>query len=182
MTKRDALSISLKILGVVCLYKGVIYVISAGYSMATGLGAMKDQVNLYWYSASAILGPILLLAMAYILLRWADAISRKLVREDAEFPLPASNLWEKPVFVLALKVVGVVCLTIGVPDVVRGIGYFVALRPPGFFLARYVAREAVGGVFLLALGLYLISGGKHLVAFAFKERGSGPIPSQEGEP
>jgi hypothetical protein len=168
VTKRDALSVSLKILGLVTLYRAVWTVIVMWVGVLV-LAEARKSADFYARLTWSILVPVLLLAAGCILLRWGDTIAAKLVRQDAELPAIPTTGWQKPVFVVALKVVGVVFLVNGLAGLAR-----VATQAGSvlWLFTGYARAQTYHSIVLIALAIYLLSGAKHLVAFAFKERKS----------
>lgn len=171
MTKRDLLAAFLKILGVA-------YATFAVFNLGTlfmpweFMGSTVRN-NQFWVSlwVSAVFF-ITVLAIVFVLLRWGDGIARKLERDNSPLPPLATGEWEKPLFILSLRVAGVVCLIWGVP----GLIYYLAqviyaawtnLSGSGYVdLAwPYLLRDIV----MVVLGAYLLRGGKHVVRFGFRE-------------
>ncbi|MFH0803068.1 MAG: hypothetical protein V2A78_11895 [bacterium] len=145
----------------------------------------------YVFLAAYILEVILSLVFAYILLRWGDFIAGKLVPADSEIlSLDAEELKRRPVFILALKIIGVFCLILGIPQLAKVLAVLTfggnkqviiqggAIYPPA--LCNQSGEIASALVFLI-IGGYLISGGRHLVEFAFKETKS-PLRSEHFDP
>jgi hypothetical protein len=178
VTKRDALSVSLKIIGLVALYRTVFVGIMMVSSTLLRLEMMAKSQSFYAYLTWQIIWVVLSLAAGCILLKWGDRIAARLVRQDAELPaIPASG-WQKPVFVVALKVVGVVCLVNGVAGFARAAASAAHASSVLRLFTGYPRGEGYYSIVLIALAVYLLSGAKHLVAFAFKER-KGPGTATE---
>ena len=170
MTKRDILSISLKILGVVSIMRAVAYIPAVGMAISMFLRNLLSVRGIsYSYLGTTIIPPVLTLVIAYILLKWGDSIASRLLRVDSELPA-LDTQWEVPAFTLALKIIGVLCLT-------RIIGaiqsLFIFIRIPGQNAGITNPRTLAGMIAAIAyllIGVYLISGGKHLVKLAFRGR------------
>lgn len=163
MTKRDILSVTFKILGVVYVMKMIaslpliVTVVSAFCQRHSS--ELLEGINLSWCLGATIAYPILACIMACVLLRWGDLIAEKLIRVDTTLSVPDISQWQKPIFLLSLRIVGLVCVVKGIPNVVHAL---VSLSFRGL--------RTVSPVMLLILGAYLLLGGKHLVKFAFRER------------
>ena len=178
MTKRDALSVSLKILGVVALYRALFGAIMTFGSMAWRL-EVSQSLDFPLYLTMSVVQYVLALAAGCVLLMWGDRIAARLVRQDAELPTIAATGWQKPVFVVALKVVGIVCLVNGLPRFARTAALAAFTRTFPRYATPQGAGEALYAIVLIALGVYLLSGARHLVAFAFKERNR-PLTDTKG--
>ena len=151
----------------VCLIKAAtmlppigIYIGSAGRESPFGY-------NGYWALALVVLSLVVLLAIAVFLLRRGDWIAERLVPIDSTVLTTVTDVgqWGRDAFVLSVKVIGVVCLIKGLPELASGLAE-VARR--GRYVDWYSSFRFVSGVVLLILGAYFISGGKHLVEFAFR--------------
>ena len=117
------------------------------------------------YLALGTLPFFLTLVIGYILLKWGDSIARKLIRVDSEVPAFDAQ-WEMPAFTLALRVVGVLCLTRIISTLQSSFRY---LGQPAVINIRTLTG-IIAAVAYLLIGVYLISGGKHLVKLAFRKR------------
>lgn len=184
MTKRDIFSISLKFLAVLCLLYAAMAIprfISLGGML---FQPIRQGFMPYVFLAAEILETILSLVFAYILLRWGDFIAGKLVPADSEIlSLDAEELKRRPVFILALKIIGVVCLIQGIPQLAQVLAVLSfggnkqviiqggAIYPPAL---GNQSGEIASALVLLIIGGYLISGGRYLVEFAFRKN---KIPS-----
>jgi len=163
MTKRDVLSISLKILGVTSITRAVVYVPMMGYFVIPQRSGYSAR---YLALGTTVILPFfLMLAIGYILLKWGDSIASKLIRVDSEVPA-FDTQWEMPAFTLALRVVGVLCLTRIISALQSSFRF---LGQPAVMNSQTLAGIIAAAAYLL-IGVYLISGGKHLVKLAFRKR------------
>jgi len=173
MTKRDVLDLALKVLGVYCVIRAVpeLYMI-IGCLAESHKESAGDRVFL----AVMLLVPVLWIAIAAVLLMKADALARALVKEDAAVPAMGAPDWEVQVFGLALKVVGVVCLAIGIPYLGLTITSFLSAftEQHGTMSVSVAIVRALPGIvysaLLLAIGAYLSFCTEHLVAFSFRKQ------------
>ncbi|NIM89936.1 MAG: hypothetical protein GTO17_03205 [Candidatus Aminicenantes bacterium] len=169
MTKRDIVSISLKILGVFSVIYAVRQISRIAYAISIVIAQSERGLSSVGFLFGTIPSIILPLVVAYILLRWGDLIAKRLEREDSKIPTLGENGWEKPVFILSLRIVGVVCLIRSIPDLFNLLIRFAS--EGGIYIS--ISPEIWGGLFssivLLIIGLYLISGGKRFVKFVLKE-------------
>jgi hypothetical protein len=172
MTKRDVLSVALKIMGVYCLFTAIVSIPTIGF----GISMATQVYGEVWMLITSIMYPIWLIGFAYVFIQFSEVFAEKLIPEDTQIPSVDMSQLEKPIFVLAVRIIGVISLARGVPELVK----FIVLSPTW----RYEAMTArswenmAGGIALLGFGIYLLSGGKQLVAFAFKEK-TKPDPLDE---
>lgn len=169
MTKRDIFSVALKILGVVSIMRVVESVLVIGMGLATIFGEPKqimDFYNPHWFLWTGIVSFILWLIMSYLLLRWGDLFAQKLIHDESIISLSDREQWEKPVFILSLKVIGVVCLVMGLP---RLIDFFFDFAVRHWHQKSLTSSNInVNAIVLVIFGVYLISGGRHLVEFVYR--------------
>ena len=121
MTKRDILSVALKILGVISIMRVIESVFVIGMGFATMFGkpeVIPDVYNPDLFMWTGIISFVLWITMAYLLLRWGDLFAEKLIRDDSIITILDNNLWERPVFILSLRIIGVVCLAMGIPRLI----------------------------------------------------------------
>ena len=167
MTKRDILSVAFKILGVISVMYAVEYIfaIGIGFGMIFQQPGPGQNFNPYWYLGSAILSAFLSIAIAYTLLKWGNLIAQKLIRDDSTISILDSSQWERPIFILSLKIIGVVCLSRGIPELVKTLSGMA-------FLSKHQRTSLfnIDAIVSLIIGVYLISGGKRLVEFAYREK------------
>lgn len=170
MTKRDVLSVALKVLGAWCIVHSLSFLLTIGISLQALLRSSQGDVTLRPMLIWGSVGFVLVLCAAYILLRFGDGIARRLAPIDSELSALGPSAWEKPVFVLSLRIIGVVCLVRGIPQLVRPIATLV-------LQGRYATlgnldnwASLIAAIVYLLLGAYLLSGGKHLVAWAYPEK------------
>jgi len=166
MTKQDVLSISLKILGVVYITRAVLYVPMIGYFILPQGSVDSTRYRTLGLPSpgfTVILPFFLILVIGYILLKWGDSIARKLIRVDSEVPAFDAQ-WEMPAFTLALRVIGVFCLT----RIISTLQSSFSWQPAEMDISYLVGIIAAAAYLLI--GVYLIAGGKHLVKFAFRKQ------------
>ena len=179
MTKRDILSIAFKILGVISIMRVIESVFAIGMGFAWRLGKPEVLTEYYdpqWFLWTGILAFVLWLAIAYFLLRWGDLFAEKLIRYDSVMPLPDNDQWERPVFILSLKVIAVVCLAMGIPRLIDSL-FDLILSATGHWHQKSpsVSNINVNAIVLVIFGLYLISGGRRLVEFVFRKRSGSTV-------
>ena len=184
MTKRDIFGLALKIIGIIAVMWAILRIPAVGM----GIGALFQEPSepLYrhyaiWHFVGAITTPILLLIMAYVLLRWGDAISNKLVRKDSEISILGDENWEKRIFVLALRISGVVALLFGVPRLIRVVEQLIMRWDFTSIIVYYDTFGAAGSIALVVLGLYLLFDGTRFIDIAFRKQKAQPVSDKEGQ-
>ncbi|MFB3895302.1 MAG: hypothetical protein ACE14V_03265 [bacterium] len=179
MTKRDVLSIAFKIIGVYFISLAILSLSTFALSIAALFQPERDAVfGSYGTSIIMIIYPFWLLGFAYVFFRFGDSITELLLPDDAKLPELDINRYHKPIFRLTLRIFGVYCLVRGIPEIA---GFIVRVSQTNLesIIYSFDFGNAVSGIILLVLGGYLITGGKRLVEFAFKEK---PIKPNTTEP
>ena len=190
MTKRDVLSVALKVVGIILLIyavvgipRTVIYVILMLSRRVPGL--LHHTLEAWLQVAAAALFIIL----AGMLIGFADGIARKLVREDRELSIPRVD--ERPLFGVALRVIGVVLVVQAIPEVLRllaepalqvkhGTGTLGWQLYKEFWTKHWVAHwaQTIQCAASLLLGLYLVAGARQFVDLLYRER---PVAAEADE-
>jgi hypothetical protein len=169
MTKRDVLSVALKTIGVICMLYAI-FDISLGLSALSWRSRYREETGFYWLVATIVTATVLLLCMAYVLLKWGDAIANRLIQGDAQLPAVGAGEWEKPVFSLAMRILGAMSIVRTVPSLLTQL----ARTPFRAFFMPQGWGEVAGFAVILLIGLYLLFGARHLVEFLFREKSQTP--------
>lgn len=120
MTKRDVMSIALRIMGLIIVYQ---ILVSAPGVFAT-IAYMRQwspaqepfASNPAPYIMSMILNLVLMLLVSYALIFHADRISEKLIGIDSTpSTLPTTAMSEISIFTTAIRIIGVYELAVGIP-------------------------------------------------------------------
>jgi uncharacterized membrane protein len=176
MTKRDVLSIAFKILGIISIMRVIESVFAIGMGVAWRFGKSEVATEYYdpqWFLWTGILSFVLWFAMAYFLLKWGDLFAQKLIRDDNVISLPDKDQWERPVFILSLKIIAVVYLIMGIPGLIRLLFDLVVSATGHWHQKPIISTNInVNAIVLVIFGVYLLSGGKYLVEFVYRERQS----------
>lgn len=165
MTKRDAMAMALRVIGVWQI--AAVLAMIPRYVVQIVFAAIRDPVSTdVRMSALAMgLGPPCLLVVAIVLLRWPDAIARRLVVDDGPFPVPAVAGNEARVLRLAFRIVGTAALALGARELLK---WLAEMHPYSWRSVR-----DTGGWVPLALailfGAYLLSGARHLLRFTLRK-------------
>jgi len=182
MTKRDLLSMALNVLGVFTLIHFVADTPRLlSFAVEMGSGKISGMANPKLFAAMEIVSLVLYIFFSVILIFRGDVISRKLIRDNSDLVLPNDNRWDEKIFVLALRVVGVVLVVQAIPNLLNilvtqavwahasaGLGFAYALA------TRWAT--VVQAVVTIAMGAYLVSGASYLVGLIFRDRSTEPEP------
>jgi hypothetical protein len=155
ISKRDILEISCKVLGLICLIRGIVYLSPVAF------------MNLS--SFAYLVGPFVFhLASAFILLKWSRNIASFMVREDQPVELKVEGDWQRPVYTLCLRVVGAVVCIKAVPTIIRAISEIILRSriPNATPVTGWLSL--IWAIVYLALGIYFIGGAKEVVRIALK--------------
>jgi hypothetical protein len=175
MTKRDVLAVALRVLGVYCVIQALTLVPMIGFYLTGDIRVDGHAAQQFVFTASLILVLVLYVAVGGVLVGKAEAFAQRLIRLDAAAPALGAPDWERQFFVLALKIIGVVCLAMGLADLGRILtdtvirwSHWPQSEKVQFVLAGLLPSGVEAGL-LLAVGAYLLTGARHLVAFVFRE-------------
>jgi uncharacterized membrane protein len=169
MTKRDVLSISLKIVGVYSVIYAVRLIPNFALAISMVFQQSRQNPSSFWFLAWSITAFVLALAATYILLRWGDSIAKKLIKENSEISAFAAKDWEKSILNLSLRIIGVVCLIRGIPELFNSLIRLTSLGAEQRFVSPNYWGGLISAIVLLIIGAYLISGGKKLIKFTLPE-------------
>ena len=173
MTKRNILSIALKILGVITLMYTIVLISNIGYAIGLLFAPHDTVYTLYavrWHFVSTLVYPILAFIFGLILLKWGDAITKKLIREDTEVDVTLTEDWEKRVFLISLKIIGVIWLIRGIPDMIKAIGEVVMRWYVYYAMTSHIIGVVIGSCLSVLIGVYLLIDGRYFVKLAFREQ------------
>ncbi|MCE5322195.1 hypothetical protein LLG46_02640 [bacterium] len=167
MTKRDALSISLKVLGVISLAYAILIIPNLFLSTAMPISSITQGISrstFIWIDAIAI---VLYATLSCWLIASSDSLSRMMVKDDSPVSLPESLREKKAVFILAVRVLGVVFS-------VQGIGFLAGII--GDMSFKYLSRalaiiqwsRILDFVLYLGVGAYLLLCSRQFAAFIYR--------------
>lgn len=173
MTQRNILSVALKILGVAILMYTIVLISKVGYAIGL-LFAPHDTVYTFyvvrWHFVWTLVYPIFAFICGLILLKWGDAITKKLIREDTEVDVTPTEGWERRIFLISLRIIGVISLIRGVPDFTKAIGELVMRWYIYYYMTSHVISVIVASSLSVLIGIYLLIDARHLVRLAFREQ------------
>ena len=178
MTKRDVLSIAFKILGVVALMYTIVLIPNIGMAIRMLFQSHPDNYQSYmslWYFINTLVWPVGAFSMGYILIRWGDNIANKIVKDDKPLSMKVTEDWDKRIFNLALKIIGVIWLIKGIPELIKSIGELIMRWYVYYYSISHIIGVIISGAVSLILGIYLIANGKYLIKLAFGEQVVGAI-------
>lgn len=159
VTLRDVLAVSCKVLGLYFLVSAV----------TTSMILFPNLVvfeGVFWRMNVAQSGIVVTNAVgAFLLLRYSERISCLLIREDKPVPDAGAPDWQRALFVLSMRVVGVVVILNAIKEVTVQLGNYGFLRIASLTMPipASVWSEGLAAVMYLGLGLHLIGGGRLFV-------------------
>ena len=165
MKKQDILSVAIKIMG-------ISYFIQFVFAAALSITQLQMALSNCIYIIGAVVGLILMVVTASFLLQKSDYIANKLISDDKELTITAPSGWEKAVFVLALRITGLICLIKVIPgsiNVLINLAYEIA-REGTIPFRSYRSMSLIGAIVQILIGVYLISGGATIVNFTYKHK------------
>ena len=170
MTKQVIFSTALMIIGILSLLLACVIIRAILLPDYGPYPASRGQNQTVYYSMCAVL-LLLNLAIAFIFLRHSNSVTKKFLGDDANPMTEDSMRLQSNAVQLAIRVSGVVVLTKGVYRLAEPVCLMVVdmVRFPQFRTWRdwWSVLIALG---YIAIALYLIKGGKHIMRFAFRSR------------
>jgi len=169
MTRRDILSIAVKILGIYFLVQAIRF-LPFLVTIVRELPYGQERSAFISFAVAQVGAVLVSLVVAIILLKWSDGIAARLTKHYKSEPLPSRRwLAKNELLELAFTVVGVVILANALPRIPQIIA---DLRYEGAFRERAYA-SAVAVAVRVVLGFYLALGAKGLVGLLRKLREAG---------
>jgi len=170
MTKRDVLSLALKILGVYSIIFAVRQIPNLVFAMSVLGPQPSSSPAPIWFLSSAAAPFFLSLIIAYILLRRGDSMAQKLIKEDKDIPSLSHMDWESLFFILSLRIAGVVCLLRGLPQLSNTLIRLSSLEEAQGVMSASHWGSLISAIVLLILGVYLLFGAKGFARFVLKDK------------
>ena len=156
ISKRDILEISCKVLGLICLIRGIVYLSSAPFIVNRTVFAYLLVPSLFYFVS------------ALILLKWSSSIAHLLMREDEPVELKEGKNWVKSLYTLSLRVVGAVVFIKAVPMIIGAILEIIfRSRVPSITTISAWIKLVLATVHLI-LGIYFVGGAKEIVRIAVR--------------
>lgn len=185
MTKRDLLSVAIRIVGVVLLLRAVEQLASGVYTQLLIASGTLRGFSLAQNATATLMAFLIAAVSGLVLLIFADAIGRLLVRQDKEASMPDVGANQAEWFGVAARVVGLVAVALGLPILVGTLVQAFAVAagetanmalPDKFTVlmialrASHLESAAYTGLVQIALGAYLIWGAEHFTRLVFRQR------------
>ena len=186
MTKRDVLSVALRIIGVLTLMSGLVY-IPVAFLFGLLQSLPGGQFNL-WYYVTTFSTLLVNIIVAFLLLRYADKIAGKFVRVDKELDIGLSADWDNHALLLAIRIVGVVTVIKGLVKLAQTTHIFTDSINYAWPDMPLQWDKLLAPCILILVGVYLIYGGGLIIRWAFRapririsETIDSPEPQDESE-
>jgi hypothetical protein len=156
MTKRAILTVALKILGVYFLWSGIVSlpIILVSLGSLNTIHALSPEIPEFVIVIALVLFQLLMIIFPVLLIRYSDLIAKKLIKSDPAAISLGKDLDSKGLFAVALKIIGVLLLTQGIPSIAKKL--LGMTGKPGFSIFSYAGLEIFGEIVRLLIGLCLI--------------------------
>lgn len=179
MTKKEIISLSLKLAGIYCL---IMSLSNLSFTSVTVISTLRQG---FWHMLTSItpfvsllisITPSILTLLfgAYLILsnKLPTRIASSMIQEDK----PTSLTFED-IQVLAFSIIGIWLLSIAIPNLFQIVArinvlFFTNQRLDSGYINSYFIPQIIATVLRLALGIYLFSGGKGLVKRRQKSYGT----------
>ena len=114
--------------------------------------------------------PLLYLIFAYVFIKYADAIARKLDPVERDIAILPDNDWPQVLYNTGVRLIGIYVVVTSVPEVInQGIKIVasyhqinIPLSPHRLGTLLDIWSEGIAAIIYLALGIYLLAGGSLL--------------------
>ncbi|MHC4190076.1 MAG: hypothetical protein ACYTBX_19150 [Planctomycetota bacterium] len=162
MTKREIVSLSLKLAGIYCL---IVSISHLGYAIMSVVSSLRRQG--FWSMLISItpfvllllsFTPFILLLLFGIYLIFSNKLPSKMASSMIQEE-KATCFTFQDIQVLAFSIIGVWLISSAIPNFIKPIVQIALQSAPPV----YIISQIVAAVLKLALGIYLFSGGKGLV-------------------
>lgn len=172
MTKKDVLSIAFKILGVVALMYTVVLIPNIGISIGWLFLPIKDSTSYvrFWQFAIALMWGVGSLTMGFVLLKWGNNITNVLIKEDKPIATKVPQDWDKRIYKISLKIIGVIWLMKGIPELAKAITGVIVRWHIYYYTLSHIISVLVSAIVSLVVGFYLITNGRYFIKLAFGEQ------------
>ena len=182
MTNRGVLSIAVKVLGLVFLAHAIANVPRTISFAMMLMGGRIVRTEEPWIATLEVASLILSFAIAAALLGSADGIARRLVRDDADVPLPGTEGRRRALFGVAARVLGLVLVVQAIPALLETFASSaLKVRIVSEAWGREMLGASVGKAWAeqwaaiirwgasLAIGAYLLLGAAKLASVLYRE-------------
>ena len=176
MTKKEIISLSLKLAGIYCLIMALSLL---GYTVPSVISSLSRQS--FWSMIISItpflllllsLTPFVLLLLFGFYLIFSNKLPSKMASSMIQEEKTTSFTFQD-IQVLAFSIIGVWLLASAIPTLIRPIVQIIlqhlnSQQSVSFFQISYYISQIVTAVLKLALGIYLFTGGKGLTKLSQK--------------
>jgi len=173
MTKKEIVSLSLKLAGIYCLIMAITHL---AYAIPSVVSSLRRQGLGFWDMLISIapfvslllsLTPFVLLLLFGVYLIFSNKLPSKIASSMIQEEKTTSFTFQD-IQVLAFSIIGVWLLASAIPNLIQPIVQIIVVhstsqRPVSVFQNSFYISQIVTAVLKLALGIYLFSGGKGLV-------------------
>jgi uncharacterized membrane protein YhaH (DUF805 family) len=172
MTKRDTLSIGLRLLGLFQLFRLLLGIPGTVLSLASYQQIVAQgytRLSAVGYFAVSVFYILLMLVLALLILLRADRIAERLIPVDSE--IPASNVagFGKPILTVASQIIGVYMVATGIPDLAQVIARSHETMQFGDTLARSIYQTRnLETLATIVVGVLLVIGADYIAGLVYR--------------
>ena len=178
ITIREILALSCKVLGLGYLVSGVSIIPQLIAELVAK--PSQDDSCYFWFNPGVFFMPVVLVVSAFLLLKYSENISAFLVREDKSIQINLGENWQGSLYTLCLRVVGVVVIVGGIPDLFEQIPTILRTHRFGLSISTEVWGKVIASVVYIALGVHLMGGGQLIVKLTEKVSLKGADSDKDG--
>jgi MFS family permease len=147
-------------------------VLIPGIGLAIGMlfGQQENEYARYairWHFFITVLFPIFAFLFGLLLLKWGDTIAARLIREDIRIEFTLTDDWERRIFSISMKIIGLIWLIRGIPDLIKATVELVSRWAYFYFSIPHMIGVALGASLSLIIGVYLLLDGRYFLKLAF---------------
>ncbi|MDH4211642.1 MAG: hypothetical protein OEV79_09390 [candidate division WOR-3 bacterium] len=151
----------------------VVLIPNIGMAIGMLLGQQDSDYARYavrWHFFITILFPTITFLFGFLLLKWGDSIAAKLIRDDTQIQMTHTDDWERRIFSLSMKIIGLIWLIRGIPDLVKAVGELIMRWYLYYYSIPHMIGVITGAFLSLVIGVYLLVDGRYFIKLAFGEK------------
>lgn len=169
MTKREVLSLSFKLIGIYCLIETITMLpLFVNEFLAILHFSRSNEINIYVHTVGIIIRILWWIGLVYLFFRYSDFLASRLILNDTEIRFNDNPQIERTLFPISFVIIGIGCFITAVSSILGNLSnsfdYNYSRSSSTFFY------RTIGSLVLLAIGVYLATGGEHLIQLAFRNK------------
>ncbi|MFB3895301.1 MAG: hypothetical protein ACE14V_03260 [bacterium] len=174
MTKREVLSLSFKLIGIYCLIETITGLpLFVNEFFAISHFSQSVGINIYIHTVGIMIRILWWIGLVYLFFRYSDYLAKRFILINTEIPFGDIIQLEKGLFPLSLIIIGVGCCISAVSNILGKLSNIFDHSYGQSFITSF--NRIIGPLVLLTIGVYLATGGEHLIRLAFREKRKPPL-------